>query len=131
MKKKTLIYLLVVFSIFTSFAQQTLIKGSVKEAISFKPMANVFVTIEETTQTTQTNTLGEFQFTTNIPLGEQVLKISKAGYITKRYPIVVNENQTIDITDMTMEVDASSSDLFTITLSDDQLDQYDQECPAS
>ncbi|WP_242131190.1 carboxypeptidase regulatory-like domain-containing protein [Aestuariivivens marinum] len=121
MKKKTLIYLLVVFSIFTSFAQQTLIKGSVKEAISFKPMANVFVTIEETTQTTQTNTLGEFQFTTNIPLGEQVLKISKAGYITKRYPIVVNENQTIDITDMTMEVDASSSDLFTITLSDDEL----------
>ncbi len=123
MKKKLLIFLFGFFSIFTAFSQQTLVKGSVKESISLEPIADVLVTIEETDQTTQTNAFGEFEFTLNIPLGEQVLRISKIGYVTRRYPIVVNENQTVNITDMILEVDDSSAEeLFTITLSDDQLD---------
>lgn len=123
MKKKSLIFLFGFFSIFTAFSQQTLVKGSVKEAISLEPIVDVLVTIEETDQTTQTNAFGEFEFTLNIPLGEQVLRISKIGYVTRRYPIVVNENQTVNITDMILEVDDSSAEeLFTITLSDDQLD---------
>lgn len=56
-------------------------------------------------------------------MGEQVLKISKAGYTTKRFPIIVYKGQTVDISDMTLERDISQSqDLFTITLSDDELD---------
>ncbi|WP_242203836.1 carboxypeptidase-like regulatory domain-containing protein [Aestuariivivens insulae] len=113
--------LLWIFPFFTLFAQQTIIKGSIKESRSFEPIADVSVTIEKTSLITQTNTLGEFQFAANIPLGEQVLKVSKVGYITKRYPIVVNEHQTVNITDMTMEVDVSSRELFTITLTDDEL----------
>lgn len=122
MKKSLLIFLFGIFSFSTAFAQQTLIKGSVKDAVSFEPISDVTITIEETKQSTQTNGLGEFVFSSNVPLGEQVLKISKTGYITKRYPIVVNENQTVNITDMTLEVDNSGEDLFTITLSDDELD---------
>jgi len=58
-----------------------------------------------------------------VPLGEQILKISKIGYTTKRYPIVVNEGQTVNITDMTLDIDTSDTeDLFTISLSDDELD---------
>ena len=49
--------------------------------------------------------MGEFVFSANVPLGEQILKISKTGYITKRFPIVVNETRTVDITDMTLEFD--------------------------
>ena len=122
MKKSLFIFLFGIFSMFSVQAQQALIKGSVKDAVSFEPIPNVTITIEETQQTVQTNELGEFEYSTNVPLGEQVLNISKEGYTVKRYPIVVNEGQTVNITDMTLEVDVSDEDLFTITLSDDELD---------
>jgi len=122
MKKSLLIFLFGIFSIFTSYAQQTFIQGSVKEAVTFEPIPDVIITIEATNQTTKTNELGEFKFSNNVPLGEQVLKIFKVGYAEKRYPIIVNEGKTVNITDMTLEVDnTSSADLFTITLSDDEL----------
>ncbi|WP_437130088.1 carboxypeptidase regulatory-like domain-containing protein [Winogradskyella marincola] len=99
-----------------------MIKGSVKDATSLEPIPDVTITIEETQQSTMTNGLGEFAFSSNVPLGEQVLQISKPGYVTKRYPIIVNEGQTVNITDMTLEAElASGNDLFTITLSDDEL----------
>lgn len=122
MKKKLLIFLFGIFSIFTTYAQQTLVKGSVKDAATFEPIPDVTITIENSVQTTKTNALGEFQFSGNVPLGEQVLKVFKDGYTAKRYPIVVNEGQTVNITDMTLELDnLSSNELFTITLSDDEL----------
>lgn len=121
MKKILLLFLFGMFSFSTVFAQQTLVKGSVKDAVSFEPIPEVTITIEETNQSTQTNNLGEFIFSSNVPLGEQILRISKLGYVTKRYPIVVNENQTVNITDMTLELVSVTQDLFTITLSDDEL----------
>jgi len=102
-------------------AQSTIIKGSVKDGTSSEPLPDVTITIEETQQATSTNGLGEFIFSSNVPLGEQVLRISKQGYVTKRYPIIVNEGKTVDITDMTLDIDVSNDDLFTITLSDDEL----------
>ena len=121
MKKSLFIFLLGIFSVF-SVAAQTEIRGSVKDADSNLPIPDVTITIEETSQTTKTDALGEFSFTRNVPLGEQVLNISKVGYKTERYPIVVNEGSTVNITDMVLRVDVTdSADLFTITLSDDEL----------
>jgi len=122
MKKSFLIFLLGILTGFTTLAQQTIIKGSVKDAISGQALPNVTITIEETSQSVQTDPSGEFSFTSKVPLGEQVLSLSKAGYITGRFPIVVNEGQTLEITDMFLKIDVSdSSGLFTITLSDDEL----------
>ncbi len=122
MKKSLIILLFGLFSSFALVAQSTMIKGSVKDATSLEPIPDVTITIEETQQSTLTNGLGEFTFSSNVPLGEQVLRISKPGYVTKRYPIIVNEGQTVNITDMTLEAElASGNDLFTITLSDDEL----------
>ena len=121
MKPISLFFLIGFFSFSTVFAQQTLIKGSVVDATSLEPIGDVVITIEETNQATKTDAFGTFEFSNNVPLGEQVLRISKSGYLTKRYPIVVNENRTVDITDMTLEVDTGNRDLFTITLSDDEL----------
>ncbi|MFC4721509.1 carboxypeptidase regulatory-like domain-containing protein [Geojedonia litorea] len=120
---KLLIPFLILFNFsLSAFAQATLIKGSVKDALTLGPIMDVTVVIEETQQTTFTNAKGEFIFSTNVPLGEQVLKISKPGYLPKRYPIVVNQGKTVDISDMTMDIDISvSADQFTITLSDDEL----------
>lgn len=121
MKKSLFIFLLGIFSMF-SVAAQTEIRGSVKDADSNLPLPDVTITIEETSLTTKTDALGEFSFTRNVPLGEQVLNISKVGYKTERYPIVVNEGLTVNITDMVLRVDVTdSADLFTITLSDDEL----------
>ncbi|NMH87465.1 TonB-dependent receptor [Flavivirga sp. Y03] len=119
--------LIIFFSTGSIFSQQTLIKGSVKDAMSYQPLEGVVITIEETKQQTQTDAHGEFVFSINVPLGEQVLNISKVGYVSKRYPVIVYEHQIVDITDMTLELESSSSqDLFTITLSDDELDDDTQ-----
>lgn len=122
MKKNYFIFLIGIFSSITVLAQQTLIKGSVKDAVTLEPIVDVLVSIEETQQKTTTDVLGEFSFSTNVPLGEHVLNIHKIGYVAKRYPIVVYQGKTVDITDMTLDIDSSyTSDLFTISLSDDEL----------
>ena len=122
MKKSILIYLLGIFSAFTSLAQETVVKGSVLDAVTNNPIPGVTITIEETFQSTQTDALGEFSFTTNVPLGEQVLLVEKVGFVTKRYPIVVNEGKTVDISGMVLDIDISdTADQFTISLSDDEL----------
>ena len=122
MKRILFIFLFGIFSIFTAFAQQTTVKGSVNDAVSNEPIPDVTITIEGTNLSTVTDGLGVFSFSSNVPLGEQMLNLSKDGYLTNRYPIVVNEGKTVNITDMSLEVDdSSSSDLFTITLSDDEL----------
>ncbi len=122
MKKSLFIFLFGMFSAFTGFAQETVVKGSVKDAVTDEPIPDVTITVEETGQTETTDGLGQFLFKEAVPFGEQMLKVSKTGFLTKRYPIVVNEGKTVDIQDMTLEVDRGSQpDLFTITLSDDEL----------
>jgi hypothetical protein len=122
MNKLPFILLFGIFSM-SLHSQQTIIKGSVKDATSFQPILNVEVTLEDSVLSTLSDVQGEFSFSVNVPLGEQILKISKPGYVTKRFPILVNEGDIVDITDMILERDlAQSQDLFTITLSDDELD---------
>ena len=122
MKKSFLLVLFGMAFTLAGFAQQTIVKGSVLDGSTGEPIPDVTITIEETGQTTQTDAKGEFSFTVNVPLGEQVLKVEKEGFVIKRYPIIVNEGQTVDISGMTLDIDLSSAqDLFTITLSDDEL----------
>ena len=72
MKKSFLIFLLGILTGFTALAQQTIIKGSVKDAVSGQLLPNVTITIEETSQSVLTDSSGEFSFTSKVPLGEQV-----------------------------------------------------------
>jgi hypothetical protein len=125
MKKILFIFLFGIISTVTAVAQETVVKGSVTEAISFEPIPSVTITIEGTVISVETDSKGEFQFLEQVPLGEQVLQLSKSGYFSKRYPIVINQGQTLNITDMTLTKDVADSDLFTITLSDDELDGDD------
>ena len=126
MRKILLIFLFALQSISFSFAQETVVKGSVLDGITGEPIPDVSITIEETSQTIKTNPNGEFQFQVIVPLGEQILKVEKIGYVTKRYPIVVNEGKTVDITGMTLNYDQSDKkDLFIISISDDNLNSED------
>jgi hypothetical protein len=91
-----------------------------------EPIPGVTITIEETGQVVKTDANGEFQFPGIVPLGEQVLKVEKIDYETKRYPIVVNEGKTVDISGMTLDYDSSDKkDLFIISISDDNLNSED------
>jgi hypothetical protein len=121
MKQIPTIFYMVFLLSFTLFSQQTVVKGSVKDLISNQALAQVAVTFEGTLISTQTNALGEFIFPATVPYGEQVLKLTKIGYQTARYPIVVNAGQTLDIQDMILSLDSKDDALFTITLSDDEL----------
>lgn len=121
MKNSLFIFLFGIFSTVTAVAQQTVVKGSVTESISLNPIPNVIITIEGTEITTKTDANGLFEFTTGLPLGEQILNVSKEDYVAKRYPIVINEGQTVNITDMNIVRD-TNIDLFTINLTDDELD---------
>ncbi|WP_299225217.1 carboxypeptidase regulatory-like domain-containing protein [uncultured Psychroserpens sp.] len=126
MKKSLLIFLFGIFSAFTTFAQETIVKGSVLDGTTGEPIPDVTITIEGTSIKTSTDANGEFQFETLVPLGEQVLKIEKTDYVTKRYPIVVNEGQTVDISGMTLDYDSSDKkDLFIISISEDNLNSED------
>lgn len=125
--KNSFLFFLCSFSLsLLSFSQQTIIKGSVLDGTTGDPIPDVTITIEETQQSTKTDALGVFSFTRDVPLGEQVLKLEQVGYTTKRYPIVVNEGQTLDISGMTLDYDQSDKkDLFIISISDDNLNSED------
>ncbi|ARV09862.1 TonB-dependent receptor [Winogradskyella sp. PC-19] len=126
MKKSFLLFLFGIAFSLSSFAQQTLVKGSVLDGTTGEPIPDVTVTIEGTELSMITDAKGEFSFSSNVPLGEQMLKIEKVGYETKRYPIVVNEGQTVDISGMTMDYDPTDKkDLYTISISDDNLNSED------
>lgn len=121
MSKIILLFLFFCFSI-AGYTQQTIVKGSLLDGRTFKPLEKVFVTIEGSNLETQTNALGVFVFDVNLPLGEQMLRVSKTGYISKRFPIIINEGGVVNISDITLDSDISTTrDLFTITLSDDEL----------
>ena len=110
------------FIVLSAIAQETIISGSVVDAATNSPIPDVTVTIEGTNLVTSTDGFGLFTISGNIPLGEQILSLSKEAYITNRYPIIVKQGESLNITDMTLDIDVSdSADLFTIVLSDDEL----------
>ncbi len=122
MKKTFFNALFGIFFVCIAYGQETIVSGSVIDVTSNQPIPDVTVTIEGTNFTTTTDGFGLFKFSGEIPLGEQILNLFKLGYITNRYPIVVNEGQILNITDMSLDIDVSDSpDLFTITLADDEL----------
>lgn len=122
MKENFMIFIFGIVPVFSFAWQQTMVKGSVIDGTTYQPLHNVTITIENTSETKETDSNGKFSFTENVPLGEQILRVEKRGYITKRFPIIVNEGQTIDISDMTLDIDVTGfNDRFIITLSDDEL----------
>ena len=122
MKRDTLVFIIIISFSFYAFSQETVVKGQIFDATTGAPIPDVIITIEGTDKFTKSDTEGKFQFGTIIPLGEQILKVEKLDYVTKRYPIVINEGQTVDITGITLNYNTNDKkDLFIISLSEDNL----------
>ena len=106
---------------------QTSVKGTVIDRITSEKLTEVTVVLEGSNQTTQTNATGAFLLTQNIPVGDQILTISKNGYVTRRFPVVINEGRTLDLGEVTLDIDVETEQRLTglISLSDNDLNGED------
>lgn len=127
MKKRLFLSLLSLLCPIIIWAQSNII-GQVVEDRSELPVVGVSVYIQSSGITVITNENGEFSFeNVKLPLGEQVLVVEKKDYSTKRYPIIINEDELIDLGLLFIEVDLAEEKLRmgTISLADDELDAGD------
>lgn len=109
-----------------TFTQNTVVKGSVLDGTSGAPILGVIITIENTLLSTTTDAEGRFTLTQELPLGEHILKLEKKGYLSKRYPIIINKSQTLDISGMTLDYNQiDGKDGYVISISDDNLNSED------
>lgn len=109
----------------TAFAQQTVVQGKAVDGVTNENVPDVTVTIENSNIETQTDGLGEFSFDASRVIGEQVIVLYKQGYTTKRFPITINEGETLNLDVLSMDIDINEEQLQigTISLSDNELDQ--------
>ncbi len=106
-------------------AQETTVIGVVQESGSHNPLPGVRVSLENSSLHVQTNAEGEFRLAgVDVPLGEQVITFALEGYKTKRYPVVINQGEKLDLGNLSLSVNLTSESLgiAEITLSDNQLD---------
>jgi hypothetical protein len=121
MKNYILSLMLICFSTISGFAQQTTVQGVVKDSQTLEPMSEVVVEIEGSILSTTTNQQGEFSFSADVPDGNQTLILTKTNYLNLYYPIVITSGELVDMGELFLELDNENDELFTITLSDDEL----------
>lgn len=109
-----------------AFSQQQL-KGNVLDGITLEPIPNATIRIENTILNTKSNPQGEFSLTMDLADGEYLVRVEKSGYLMKRFPIQLQSGSLLELTDLTLEVDATTiSQEFIISLTDDELAQENE-----
>ncbi len=113
------------FDTLSMYAQSSSIIGIIKDDITEEKLDQVTLKIKGSSIFTTTNSLGEFYFdATKLPLGSQILVISKQGYITKYFPIILNDGEVLNLKNISLTYDFSKEQLGgTITLSDYELEE--------
>jgi hypothetical protein len=109
----------------SSLAQEAIVKGRILETNSYEPIPDVEINIQGSIFNTATNALGEFYFLQeNLPQGQQILIVSKSGYITLKLPIIIRNDASINLDPILMEIDLREVEqqIGVISLSDNELD---------
>ncbi|MAZ25969.1 MAG: TonB-dependent receptor [Cytophagaceae bacterium] len=127
--KRTLFSLFFFLIGFTMMAQQYSITGKLVDATTSEPLPDATVRLEESTFETTTDADGEFEITGELPWGNQVVNIEKMGFVTLRLPVVLENDKTLAIGNIPMEVDVTSEQLEIglISLSDNDLNGDDDQ----
>lgn len=122
----------IIFRFLLAFAvlpaiSQTSVRGTVIDRITSDKLPEVRVVLEGTSQSTQTDVAGAFVLNQNVPVGDQILTISKNGYVTRRFPVVLNEGKILDLGEITFDVDLAAEQRLNglISLSDNDLNGDD------
>ena len=126
MNKFILVICTVFLASFSTFAQSTAVKGKVLDTNSSEPIPGVEIMIQGSNFSTLTNSEGRFTLSgETIPEGEQILKLSKSGYLTQRMPITIQIGESTELSTILMAFDLVEveTQIGIISLSDDQLDE--------
>lgn len=119
--KKLVISLLFVMQAVCAFAQQTaVVKGTVVDSKTQKPLQNVVATLESTNQTVVTNSEGVFVFE-SVAEGSQNLSVSSTGFVLQNFSLQVVAGQALDLGIVVLEEDITTEEqlsLITITEND-------------
>lgn len=124
---KTIVFIwgMLFFGAFPGICQNTVVKGRVIDTYSNEAIPDVTITINESLFGATTNAEGIFNITNeSLPLGEQVLLVSKDGYKTLHIPIIIQNEKTIDLDPVLLEIDLTEveSQIGIISLSDLELE---------
>ena len=60
-------------------------------------------------------------FSADVPDGNQTLILTKTNYLNLYYPIVISSGELVNMGELFLELENENDELFTITLSDDEL----------
>jgi len=99
---------------------QNIIKGTVVDADSEKPLVDAFISVLNTNNNQKTTLGGSFRIT-NLSNGSYIIQISAETYETQNFPVEVN-GKMIDLGKILMYHDITEDqDLSLITITDDEL----------
>ena len=109
------------------FSQKEYVSGKIINKETSEKISNAIITIRSSSKLTKTDLKGEFKLSKKLPLGEQVLKIEKEGFITKKIPIVINKNAKLNLGDIELSTDFKSLEQeFTIINLSEDVDNNNQ-----
>ncbi len=118
------LFLCCYFSISGLYGQDAAVQGRLADEITRQALAGVKVELEGFSQAEFSDAEGNFIFRHPIPLGEQVLVFSGNGYITKRFPVVIEEGLVKELGLLFLEPDLlQDQQAGVISLTDTELDE--------
>ncbi|MBT8276099.1 MAG: TonB-dependent receptor, partial [Bacteroidia bacterium] len=126
-----IIYFLVFISV-TSYSQVTAVKGRVVDGYSSEEIQGAEVRLTSVNLFSETDVNGRFNISgDNLPLGEQLLVISANGYLSKKFRIIIEQGQEVNMDPILLETDLtiSNAQIGLISLSDYELDQDEDTTP--
>ena len=121
------IKILAIFSSVSVVGQESSIKGVVISEYSQQPLSNAVVQVVNSNCKTMSNINGVFLLKGDLPLGEQIVQVSLNGYQQKKFPVIVNHNQTIDIGFVNLKIDSIAEQQFFSTIELDDINNDDNE----
>ncbi|MCW5518542.1 C40 family peptidase [Aureitalea sp. L0-47] len=95
--KRLLFTVLLISTFLGAHAQSTGLEGIVSEVDSSNNLSNAIISIYGTTLITESDDNGFFSFDRNVPVGDQILNISKDGYEEQFIPIDLGFGQRVKL----------------------------------
>lgn len=107
------------------YGQEIQVRGLVVDGQTGKPLSGVEATLEGSSWKAESSQEGKFILQGKLPLGEQVLLVTKPGYLPQRFPIVLHAEAALDLEVIILQPDLLEQQQSTaiISLTEEELDE--------
>lgn len=122
------VLLLTLFQLYICNSQVITVEGRVIENNSNQVVPNVKISIKGSLFKVETGSDGRFYIADDkIPEGEQILLVSKKGFISQKIRILINKGQSIDLDPILIEIDTSEevNTIGVVTIEESELENED------